>query len=129
MSRLSNRSIAEQTAMSIGVAITLISLLPIIPKPIFAAGFSTVFLGVAFSSFSSRREIPKEKRLPYIVVGTIIETALIAMVCYIVWDCTNSFPLFIAVLAGSSAIYFLVYWLMQGCLNKRRQECQKATEQ
>ena len=79
---------AECVASLTGCAIMLSSQILSFPDVVLAVGFAMAFLGGVFSARSSTQAIPIEKRLPYTIIGFIITTAMIAMVCYIVWDYT-----------------------------------------
>ena len=126
--RLSNRAIAQQAATFSGLVIMLTSLFSAIPGIVFATGFSTVFLGTAVSCYSSFQDISRGKRLPHLVAGTVVESVLVVMVCYVVWDYTGTHALFVAAVASTGAIYCAVYWIVLHQLLAHRQEPHEPTE-
>ena len=104
---------AECVASLTGCAIMLSSQILSFPDVVLAVGFAMAFLGGVFSARSSTQAIPIEKRLPYTIIGFIITTAMIAMVCYIVWDYTSSIASLLCALTVATIAWLATFKVTQ----------------
>jgi len=98
-----------QIASLTGLAVMLLSHIFSFADVVFAVGFAIVFLGMAFSNRSSTKAIPIEDRLPFTVLEFIVTPAVIAAVCYIVWDYTGSIAGFLCVLTVAVVAWLTTY--------------------
>lgn len=106
-------SVSELVASLTGGAIMFLSHFFSFPDVMFAVGFAMTFVGALFSARSSTQAIPIEKRLPFTIVGFITTTALIGMVCYIVWDYTSSIASFLCVLTVATIAWLATFKVAQ----------------
>ena len=120
MNRLSNKSIAEQTATLTGAAVMVVGLLPTVPDAVFATGIVMTHVGIACSCFSSAREVGSELRLRYTIQSLFVSLALVAVVCWFVWGYTSSVTSFSLLIAAAASGYFAVYYLTRLCVGDRR---------
>jgi chromate transport protein ChrA len=111
MSQFSNETIAEQSAMLVGIAIMLLGLLSSVPGVVFATGFAMVFGGKAFSCFTSLQDLDPRLRFRYTLVSALISIVVLTMVAWIVWDYTQTVVSFSSTIGlaflGFAAVYFL----------------------
>ncbi|WP_442511742.1 hypothetical protein SH528x_003455 [Novipirellula sp. SH528] len=120
MTRLTNETLAEQTAMFAGIAIMLIGLPSAVPGIAFATGFAMVFGGLAFSCFTSIHELDRQLRVRYTLMSTLVSVLVLGMTAWIVWDYTKTVASFLYTIGLAVLSFALVYSLARSWLSRHR---------
>ena len=117
--RLSNESLAEQTAMFAGVVISLLGMLATNPGVVFAIGLVMVHSGIVLSCVTSAREIRREFPVRFILLQ-VSSAALFGVACWIAWGYVSSVNSFSFVAGLARSTYASIYFATRSWLQRHR---------